>query len=93
MKRTVSTRPNAATMQWEYIRCAAYYFFRAVGDTEQVVSALYRDKAAALRQLLDQYSVRVPDAEEIYGYAKDKWQAHQLHPFTERTTNETTRES
>lgn len=71
---------HPSILQFEYIRHAAWFYYRAVGDDENLVSALERNLASQWETLLHQRSIRVPDAQEIYGYAQEKWREDQLHP-------------
>jgi hypothetical protein len=77
--RKPRTALPAASLQFEYIRHAAFFYFRAVGPEENLVSAGERQLAGAARRMLEEYGIAVPSPGEVYGYAQDKWKPHQLH--------------
>ena len=67
---------NTEALRLEYLMAASYFWFRAEGNDEQLVSALYRSKAAKLKLALNNYC---PTDEQVRAYAVDRFPAHKLH--------------
>jgi hypothetical protein len=67
---------NTASVRLDYLMAASYYWFKAVGNDEQLVSALYRAKAEKLKL---QLGAHLPTPEEVRAFAVERWPAHRLH--------------
>lgn len=80
------TRGKTNTRTWkpldwrtDYLVNAAYFWYRAVGEVEGLASALHRMQADHARKMLEKYQIPVPDAWEVYEFAKRVFPAEQLH--------------
>jgi len=71
-----STPRTLENVRLEYLTAASYYWYRAVGNDEQLVSALYRTQAEKLAREL---GVHTPTPEEVRAYAVQRFAKHQLH--------------
>lgn len=83
MKRTAPAAESAASLRWDYILAAAYWWFRAEGPDETLVSALNRVKATSLQQRLLLLNIPLPTPEEIHAHAAQRWPAHKIHGLQE----------
>jgi len=70
---------NVATMLLESIAAGAYYWLRAEGPDENMVSALNRMRYRQMVERLKSLDIPLPTAEEMYAYAADRWPKHKLH--------------
>lgn len=78
-KRTVEVKETVETLLLDCIAAGAYYWFRAEGPYENMVSALNRMKYRELAQRFETLNLPLPTPEEMYAYASDKWPKHKLH--------------
>jgi hypothetical protein len=82
MKRqTTKSTESAASIRSDYIQGAKYYYLRAEGWDENLVSALNRMNAEKLRQRMKTLNIAVPTAEELHAAAAESWPEHKLHNF------------
>lgn len=79
MKRQKS-QESITSLLLECIAAGAWYWFRAEGQDENLVSTLNRLKYRELAQRFDALNIPRPTAGEMYAYAVDKWPKHKLHP-------------
>lgn len=78
-KRTEKSKESVAQLLLECIAAGAYYWLRAEGPDENMVSALNRMKYRDVIQRFQTLNIPQPTPEEMYAYAADKWPAHKLH--------------
>ena len=67
------------TMRLDAIAAGAYYWFRAEGPDEELVSTLNRMRYRNLIHRFEVLNIPQPTSADILAYAKDKWPAHKLH--------------
>lgn len=63
-------------LRLEYLMAAAYYWYKAEGNDEQLVCALQRVRAQNLSRKLQNH---LPTPEEVRAYAVGRFPAHRLH--------------
>ena len=76
MKPKTEHGNSTAIVRQEYLAAASYYWFKAVGNDEQLVSSLNRIQAQRLALELGAY---VPTPEEVRAYAIERFPAHKIH--------------
>lgn len=81
-KQTARKEQGKESLQVMLLDCIAagsWYWFRAEGDDENMVSALNRMKYRGMVERFRTLNIPLPTPEEIYAYAADKWPKHKLH--------------
>jgi hypothetical protein len=82
MKRqTMKSTESAASIRFDYVQAAKYYYFRAEGINESLTSTFNRMNAQKLKQRMDGLNIAVPTAEELHAAAAESWPEHKLHNF------------
>jgi hypothetical protein len=84
MKKTnqnSAARESAAALRMDYLMAASWYWLRAEGPDENLVSSLNRMKAQDLAQRFAGLSLALPTPEETYSYAQERWPQYKLHPL------------
>lgn len=64
------------------LKCAldgAWFWFRAEGQDEDLLSATHRLRYHTIKARLDMLGIEPPTAKEMYAIAADKWPAHKLY--------------
>ena len=79
MQRVLTSQESAAMMRLEMIAAGAYYWLRAEGQDENMVSALNRMKYRQMVERFDALNIPKPTPEEMYACAAEKWPSHKLH--------------
>lgn len=79
-KRKDQSKESAETLRLECLAAGAWYWFRAEGQDENMVSALNRMKYRNLVERFRTLNIPLPTPEDMYAYAAEKWPKHKLHP-------------
>ena len=79
MRKWKEPKEPAESLRMDYIMSAAFYWLRAEGPDENMVSALNRMKARGTKERLEMLNIALPTAKEIYSYAAERWPKHKLH--------------
>lgn len=79
MKGKSKRQETAATLHFDYIQEAKYYYHRSEGNDEGLVSALHRMQAQNLHQRMLALGVEIPTPEQIEAAARETWTDIKLH--------------
>lgn len=79
MAKAVKQQETAASLRFDYIQEAKYYYFRSEGVDEALVSALHRSNAMSMHQRMLAMGVELPSPEEIKAAARETWTDIKLH--------------
>jgi hypothetical protein len=79
-KTKAHNKENIHVMLSDCIAAGAWYWFRAEGQDENLVSALNRMKYREMVNRFQSLNIPLPTPEEMYAHAVEKWPAHKLHP-------------
>src|SRR4029453_15637446 len=73
-----ATYRSSASLRTDYLREAAWYYYRALDNDENLVCALHRMQAEKIGHQLARLG-QLPTAEEIHAYAAGMFPADRLH--------------
>lgn len=79
-KRTTHFESNV-DLRIEYLMYAPYFFYRATGTEDNMLSALMRSKASDIETKLKARSVDIPSPDEVLAKARDMFHADQIHEW------------
>lgn len=70
---------SSTEMHSACVTAGSYYWYRAEGPHENMISALNRAKYRQMVERFDAMGIPRPSAEEMYAAAASKWPKHKLH--------------
>jgi hypothetical protein len=76
MKTTIKPQ-TIHGLRLDYFMAASYYWFRAEGDNENLVSALNRQLAEKLKPRFS--GKDLPTEQEVRQFALNRWPSHKIH--------------
>jgi hypothetical protein len=86
-RRQHGATETRASLRFDYLQEAQWYFLRAEGNDENLVSVMHRIRASNLQERMDMLGVPVPTPEETYAAALEKWPEHRLHTIMQLKEN------
>lgn len=80
-RRTASKFTDPAVVRLNYLLNAAYYYFKAETNEENLGSAFHRKLAESDATTLRNFGIEPPSARDVYQCAKGLWPIGRLHPY------------